>query len=173
MMKEKGLRMDRISKVKKESKKKGVKPSSIKKNVFEMKCEAFLRDLIRKRSPKNFCPHFLIGSSSFLQGSYSFSRAHGFLNTNPDARIVGLAGEIGFKKIAQNIMHIHPLGISSKNPWVASSADFIFKEGPILAAEIKTSGILKNVLAFTQKFLFSLSLKLGFNWKLLNSILVD
>lgn len=137
----KAMRTTKIRKFKKEKRELGLKPSSIKKNVFETKCESFLSDLIRKRPPKDLCPHFLVGSSSFLsflQGSFTFNRAHSFMNTSADARIVGMAGEVAFKQIYRNIIHIHPFGISSKNPWVASSTDFVYEEVSIFAAEIKT-----------------------------------
>ena len=141
-MKTRGIRMIAIRKMKSEAKKKGKKPSSIRKNVFELKADQFMNKVLARKEIDDFCPHFLIGSSSaftFLQGKHTFRRAHSFIETSMDAKFIGALGEEAFKQKNQNIMEMHPFTIGVQNPWFCATPDFlVVTNGEKKMVEVKT-----------------------------------
>lgn len=138
----KGTRLNAIRKLKKYATAKGRKPSSVKKNIFVTKADKFINSVLAAKEIDQYCQHYLVGSSSvlaFLKGTHSFTKAHSYINTTMEARVIGISGEEAFKRSNAEIIKFHPFMISRQNPWICATPDFlVVKEGLRMTVEVKT-----------------------------------
>lgn len=135
-----------------QKKRDGQKPSIVKKTAIEDRCEQFVQKVLSRRQPVAFCTHFLVGSSLLwdtLRTGYTLQKAHQYIRTSINARLVGASGEQAFRHTNQEIRWDHPFAISRIAPWVCCSPDFIvgsFSDSKVV--EVKTFTEAHKALAF-------------------------
>jgi hypothetical protein len=148
-------RMTAVRQLKKAAVEKGRKPSSVKRDVIETRCDAIIEAVVMRQPIRNGCPHLLVGSSlfwKFLGGGYDVTLAHSYFRTPIKNRITGMSGEVATRRTLKGKARDHQFVISRLAPWACATPDFITeKDGQYQTVEVKTFSKVRAATAFFRK----------------------